>query len=88
VNGMEPTTHPSKAATHVPSSSVILMGIKEDLLKFTLSPVDLAKTSSISLNAMSWLSIAGRTMSVSSAYHLVGIGKVRIFLEHISFTTD
>ena len=61
VKGIEPIEQPSKAAILAPSSSDKFIGIKEDLLKLTRSPVDLANFCSISLRAINWLSTAGST---------------------------
>ena len=95
VKGIEPIEQPSKAAILAPSSSDKFIGIRDDLLKLTRRSVDSANFCNISLRAINWLSTVGSTINVASAYwtigkslDLVGIGKVRIFLEHISFTTD
>ena len=68
VKGIQPTEHPNKAAILAPSSSDMFIGIKEDLLKLTHKPVDSANFYNISLSAINWLSTAGKTIRVSSAY--------------------
>ena len=72
VKGIDPTSQPRRLATLAPSSSLILIGIRDDLLKLTRKTVDAAKVVSMSLKAISWSSIAGKIISVSSAYCTIG----------------